>query len=134
MTEFVSERVEVNKPAEEVFDFLSDFTNFSNLMPDQIKNWQATEDSCSFSIEGLAELSMRIASRNRASNIHIIADGKNPVNYTLDIFLFPTSDNISKAEIVFNADLNPFIKTMASKPLQSFVDKLALKLQQHFAY
>lgn len=132
MTEFVSERVNVDKSVDEVFDFLNDFTNFSNLIPDQVKSWKASNDTCSFSIEGLAELNMRIASKNRANNIHIVADGKNPVDYTLDIFLFDTTTSKSKAEIVFKADLNPFIKAMASKPLQNFVDKLALKLQEYF--
>lgn len=134
MTEFVSERVEINMPTDEVFDFLSDFTNFSSLMPEQIKNWSATENTCSFAIEGLAELNMRIASKSKASNIHIVADGKNPVDYTLDIFLFDAPFNKSKAEIIFNAGLNPFIKAMASKPLQNFVDKLAQKLQEHFSH
>ncbi len=132
MTEFISERLEINAQAEEVFDFLADFTNFEHLMPEQIKNWKADADTCSFNIEGLADLSMRIASKNRARNIHIVAHGKNPVDYTLDVFLFPADETSCKAEVIFNADLNPFIKAMASRPLQNFVDMLADRLQQHF--
>ena len=132
MTEFKSEQLKVNAPAEDVFDFLADFTNFEHLMPEQIKNWKADTDTCSFTIEGLAELSMRIASKNRASNIHIVSHGKNPVDYTLDVFLLPSDENKCKAEVVFGADLNPFIKTMASRPLQNFVDMLAGRLQKHF--
>lgn len=133
MTEFISNRVEINAPADKVYTFLSDFTNFEHLMPEQIKNWQADADSCSFTIEGMATLNMRIASKNPPKNIHIVADGKNPIDYTLDIFLFEVNEAKSKVEIVFNADLNPFIKAMASRPLQNFVDMLAQKLQQHFS-
>ncbi len=133
MTEFVSERVEVNASSNEVFTFMSDFTNFGKLMPEQIKNWKADADSCSFTIEGMADLNMRIAQRNPDKNIQIIADGKNPIDYTLDVFFFPIDENSSRVEIIFNADLNPFIKAVASKPLQNFVDMLAQKLQQHFS-
>lgn len=133
MTEFKSERVDLGVPRSAVFEFLSDFTNFENLMPPQIKNWKADKDHCSFTIEGLADLSMRIASRTGQSNVHIVADGKNPIDYTLDCFLFEGGDARSGAELVFNADLNPFLKAMASRPLQNFVDMLAERLQQHFS-
>ncbi len=132
MTEFVSDRVDINAPSGKVFDFLSDFTNFEHLMPEQIKNCKADEETCSFTIEGMADLSMRIASKTPNKNIHIVAEGKNPLDYTLDCFLFDKEQDESKVEIVFNADLNPFIKAVASRPLQNFVDMLANKLQEHF--
>lgn len=131
MTEFVSERTTISAKPSEIYNFLNDFTNFEHLMPEQIKNWKADQDQCSFTIEGMADLSMRIASRKPHSNIHIVADGKNPVDYTLDIFIFEKLPS-SEVEIAFIADLNPFVKMMASKPLQNFVDMLAQKLQQHF--
>jgi len=133
MTEFVSERTAVNAPAADIFNFLTDFTNFQHLMPEQITNWKADTDHCSFTIDGLADLSMRIAGKTPENNIHIVADGKNPIDYTLDLFLFPVTESSCKVEVAFNADLNPFIKAMASRPLQNFVDLLASKLQQHFA-
>ncbi len=133
MSEFISEKLEINAPCNEVFNFLGDFNNFEQLMPGQIKNWKADTNTCSFTIEGMADLSMRIASKTPDRNIHIVADGKNPIDYTLDCFLSPHSqDSKCRAELVFQAELNPFLKTMASKPLQNFVDMLVKKLQQHF--
>jgi carbon monoxide dehydrogenase subunit G len=132
MTEFVSERVQVNASNTTIYNFLGDFTNFENLMPEQIKNWKADTDRCSFTIEGLADLSMRIASRSEGKNIHIVADGKNPIDYTLDCFMIPKDESSCNVELIFSADLNPFIKSLASRPLQNFVDMLAQKLQQHF--
>jgi carbon monoxide dehydrogenase subunit G len=133
MTRFISNRLPVNASKEQVFDFLSDFTHFENLMPAQIKNWKADADHCSFTIEGMADLSMRIAAKNPYQNIHIVADGKNPIDYTLDVFLFDKNENLSDVEISFDASLNPFIKAVASKPLQNFVDMLAQRIKEHFA-
>lgn len=133
MTQFQSEKKIINAPVQEVFNFLEDFNNFDHLMPEQIKNWKASKDQCSFTIEGLADLSMRIAGRTKNRNISIVADGKNPIDYTLDCFIAEKDENNSLVEIVFNADLNPFIKSVASRPLQNFVDMLANKLEQHFS-
>jgi carbon monoxide dehydrogenase subunit G len=133
MTEFKSDIVDVNASDKEVFDFLGDFTNFEHLMPPQIKNWKADPDHCTFTIEGLADLSMKITTRNPHRNISISAFGKNPIDYTLDVFIAGKGPDSSQVEIVFNASLNMFIKAMASRPLQNFVDMVAARIQQHFA-
>ncbi len=133
MTEFRSQRVEIAASSAIVFDFIGDFTNFQHIMPEQIKNWKSNQDSCSFTIDGLADLSMKIESKTRPENVHIVSHGKNPIDYTLDVILGHQDEAHCNATIVFNADLNPFIKVMASRPLQNFVDILAGKLQQHFS-
>ena len=132
MAKFESEQVIIPASAATVFEFLSDFRNFENLMPSQISNWEADGDTCSFTIEGLAGLSMRIAGRTPYTNVHIVSEGKNPVEYTLDCFLQPDGEDRCKASLEFDAALNPFMKMVASRPLQNFVNMLAEKLQQHF--
>jgi carbon monoxide dehydrogenase subunit G len=132
MTEFKSELVNVNASDKEVFDFLGDFTNFEHLMPSQIKNWKADADHCSFTIEGLADLSMKITTRNPHRNISIVAHGKNPIDYVLDVYISGRDENSSQVEVIFNAALNMFIKSMASRPLQNFVDMIAQRIQEHF--
>lgn len=132
MTKFHSKRVLVNAPDQEVYQFLSDFRNFRELMPPQIIDWQADEDSCSFTIQGMASLAMRIREKVPFQTIHIVAEGKNPIDYTLDCFFEPGEGNLSLVEIVFDADLNPFLKMVASGPLQNLVNMLADKLQEIF--
>lgn len=133
MATFEKQNIPVNTSCEKVFSFLSDFRNFENLMPDQVTNWKADESSCSFTIRGLSDLSMRIDGKYPCSNIHIVSDGKNPVDYRLDYYFSARDDNHCRVSIVFDVDLNPFLKTMASKPLQHFVDLLAEKLQERYA-
>ena len=132
MTKFKSNRVLVNATNQELFQFLGDFRNFKDLMPPQIVDWQADEDKCSFTIQGMASLSMRIKEKIPYSNIHITADGKNPIDYTLDCQFEPGEDNRSWVEIVFDAELNPFLKMVASGPLENLVNMLANKLQEIF--
>ncbi len=133
MAKFQSERVQLDAPEQEVFEFLSDFRNFKDLMPPQIVNWKADEQSCSFTIPSMADLSMRMVKKIPHRNIHIVAEGNNPIEYTLDCFIEPDIEGKSFAEIVFDAELNPFLSMVASRPLQNLVNMLAKKLLEIFS-
>lgn len=130
MTNIESEKVVINKNYIQIFDFLSDFTHFSNLMPEQISNWNATRDTCSFTIQGMANLSMKIEERIPYSEIKIKSDISSPVEFTMQCFIKNIEENVTQFNISFIADLPPMIKMMAAKPLKNFVDLLTLRLKE----
>ena len=82
-----SEKVEVNKSATEIYTFLSDFNNFQRLMPPQVTEWKSTTDECSFNINGMATIGMKIIEKTPHSNIKISSNGKVPFDFTLTISL-----------------------------------------------
>ncbi len=55
-----SETVVIHKPAQEIYSFLSNLNHFRDLMPPQVVNWQSTDDTCSFTIQGMTDLSLRL--------------------------------------------------------------------------
>lgn len=124
MTRIESEIKEVAKPASEVYTFLSDFRNFSNIMPEQVTDWQATADQCSFTIKGMASLGMRIIERRENELISITKDGKAPFDFKLHCLIGSGSNNNATVQLAFDADLNPMLKMMAEKPLKNFLDML----------
>ncbi len=132
MTRFESEAVVLDTSCEEVFSFLCDFRKLKQVMPEQIVNWQATEESCSFTIQGMADLSMRLASKSHCKNIHIVSDGDNPIEYTMDYFFREKGESQCVVTVMLDAELNVFIKSMASRPLQSLVDLIAGKLKEMY--
>lgn len=133
MAKFESNQTNLNTDCENVFNFLSDFRNFKELLPEQVKNWSADETSCKFTIEGLADLAMRIDGKYPHNNIHIVSDGKNPVDFKLDYYFRKESENSCLFSIVFDVDLNPFQKMVASNALRNFVNMLADKLRERYA-
>lgn len=125
-----SQRVEVNKPAAELFSFLSDFNNFQRLMPEQVVNWQSTADECSFTISGMATIGMKIVERTPNSYLKIVSHGKVPFAFTLHAHLQAVSENVTSGQLIFEADLNPMLKMMVEKPLTKFFNSLADKMKQ----
>ncbi len=132
MTLYKSEITPITARDSEVFEFLSDFQNLKGLMPPQVANWQATKDTCSFTIQGLASLEMKMDANTPFSNVHVVSHGSNPIDYTLDYNIAGISEVTCKVTVVFAANLNPFIKTLASKALQNLVNLMAKKLQEVF--
>lgn len=125
MTRIESEKTLINKSQAEVFNFLSDFNNFKQLMPDQVENWSSTSEECSFTIKGMATLGMKIAEKKPDSEIKIIRNGKAPFDFVLNCMISQGEPGVNCfLQLFFDADLNPFLKMMAEKPLKNFLNIL----------
>lgn len=132
MTRIESEKVLINNSDKTIFSFLTNFNNFEKLMPEQIINWVSDEDSCSFTIKGMAQLGMRINQKEPYSKIVIVADGKVPFQFELICLLNFVGLEQTETQFVFIADLNPMLKMMAKAPLENFVNLLVKKLKEMF--
>jgi len=129
MTRIESNITPVQKSAGEVFSFLSDFNNFQSLMPEQVVDWESTPDECSFKIQGMATLGMKMIEKNPNNLIKITSNGKVPFTFFLTCMIQEDHNN-SKVQLAFDAELNPMMKMMAVKPLTNFLNLLAGKLSQ----
>ena len=112
-----------------MFDFLSDFNNFQKLMPEQVVDWKSTSDECTFTIKGMATLGMKITERTPNSLIKVIKNGSAPFDFTLSCMIDDLQQQCA-VQLAFDADLNPMMKMMASKPLTNFLNLLVNKLKE----
>lgn len=129
MSHIETEVVSCQQSAEKIFNFLSDFNNFKALMPPQVTNWQSTSETCTFTINNMATVGMKIESKTPHSKIHIISDGgKVPFSFTLDVLLTPLNDSNCTGQLVFDADIPIFLRPMVEGPLGNFFNLLAKKM------
>jgi carbon monoxide dehydrogenase subunit G len=119
----------IQRPAADIFTFLGDFNNFTPLMPDQVTNWQATFDHCTFEIRGLITMGMRITERIPTQKIVMVGEGKIPFQFSLTAYLTVIGDTSTEVQLVIDSDMNHVIAMMAEKPLAEFVDTLASRLK-----
>lgn len=129
MTEIESEKVSIKSSQESIYSFLLDFNNFGKLMPEQVINWQSTQETCSFSIKGMADLALKMDQKTDFSFISYISDGEKPFAFSLNSHIQNQDDTSSEVQIVLNAELSPMLKMMAQRPLQNFVNLLVQKLK-----
>ena len=84
---FTSKPVTLNASRKKVYEFLTDFNNFERLMPEQVTNWQSDKETCSFTIEGMADIKLKYTTKNPYSTIKVEPDGKSPISFDLHINL-----------------------------------------------
>jgi len=129
MTIIESNKSEINRSAEEIFNFLSDFNNFEKLMPDQVSNWESNEEEGSFTIQGMATIGMKISEKIPSNEIRIVSTAKSPFRFDLNCFIETTGDAGCRAFMVFEAELNPMIQMMVEKPLGNLFNYIVKKLE-----
>ena len=129
LTKIESEKVEISNSTENIFNYLSDFNNFQKLMPSQVTNWTSTTEECSFTINGMATIGMKIIDKTPFSKITITSNGKVPFEFKLFVLLTEKDANNCVGQLTFESDMNPMIKMMVEKPLGNFFNMLAQKMK-----
>lgn len=128
MSVIESNIIELEKTDEEIFNFISDFTNFAKLMPPQAQDVKITNDCCSFTIQGMPAINLKITERMPFSSVLMVADeGKLP--FSLKCNLKKVNENQCTAQFRFEAELNTMMKMMVEKPLKNFLNLLGQKLK-----
>lgn len=132
MTKVESKIVEIDSSSKNIFDFLTDFTHFSILLPEKVENWKATKDKCFFTIKGLTDFGMKIENTTPYSSIIIKNDKdiKMPINFTFNWNIDNISENKTKVIAAFDLDINPMMAMAVKKPLKTFIDVLVDKLKE----
>lgn len=120
-----SDEVTIEKTEKEVYTFLSNMDNTGKLMPEQIINWKGDNDTCSYTIKGMADVSMNVAQRD-PNSILVKSSGEKPFAFQLKYTVSP-AENGSKLSIEFEGDVNPFMKMMVEKPMGNLINYMVRK-------
>ena len=126
-----SKREKISADKSELFAFLEDLTNYEQLMPDQIADWEAGKDKFRFSVPGMAEIGMKLSEVKRYERVALSSDGKVPFNFSLTFRITP-GDESQQAYIEFAGDVPAMLSIMAKKPLQNLIDHMMRSLRLHF--
>ncbi len=111
--------------SERIYTFISNFNNFKQFIPaDKVKDFEATNDNCKFSVTGIGKVGLQIIEREPFKTIKVTGDGMANHKFVFWIQLMPKGDNDTHIKLTIKADINVMMKMMVEKPLQNFLDKL----------
>src|SRR4051812_45939374 len=106
-----------------LFEFLSDFKNFSTILPeDKVDNFQYSENECSFNIKGITPMTIKLVEKQPFEFILFSSEGLAKFNFNLKAFFMGDALATGQCKVELSGDLNPFIKSMAEKPLTALVN------------
>ncbi len=116
---------------EKVYSFISDFSNFSNLIPgDKITDWQADREKCSFSIAGIGRAGLKYVEKDPFKLIKIASDENTPMHLTMWIQLKNTGENETKVKVTIEPDVNSVMMMMIKNPLEQFLERLVNEMEK----
>lgn len=115
---------------EKVFNYLTDFRNFTHLMPaDKIDDIEVTEDTVKFTLPGLGLVGLKIAAKEPYNKLVIDAIKGTAADFIMRIQLNPATPDTSTISLELDANLNMFVEMMAKNPLQQFLNLMIDKVE-----
>lgn len=112
--------------AEVIFDRVTNFAAIGSVLPqDKIKNWNATADTCTFTVDGAGDMGLAIVEKNPFEMVKYGPYGQTRFNFNVWIQIKQLGPYDSRIKVTLKADLNPMMKMMVGKYMQKFVDGIA---------
>jgi hypothetical protein len=127
---FESRSGKLSGTAKEVFNFVTDIRNFERFIPKgAIDNWQAERELCSFRVSMLGTVSFRLAEREMYNKVVYNGDALKKNDFSLVLHISDNVTNPADVKVSLNADLNPMMKMMATKPIGQFLEMLVNEME-----
>jgi carbon monoxide dehydrogenase subunit G len=115
----------------EIFDFVTDIRNFRQFVPDgTIDDLQIDKDSCSFNVTPLGRVNINLSEKEPHNKV--VYSGNVLQSNDFSLVLNIKESNIGKAEVnlKLTAHLNPLLRMVAAKPINSFLEKLIDEMEK----
>lgn len=132
MIEIRSQTVQVTTAAVDLQTHLADLRHLEPLLPhDKVKDFSGTEEEVSFKIQGGLQIRLTRTSSAFDQGILRLQGGGAPFAFHLDL-LVKESGSGASASVLCEADLNPFMRMMAQKPLEALFGHIAGQVEAKF--
>ncbi len=140
---FKSDWVKSQRSEKELFEYMGDMNNMPHVLPEQVVNVIADIDNLSFTIQGMGSIALRVAKREPNKLIQLVPEGKTPFQFVLNVYIrdikslchqIAKSESMSEPEseccFEIDAQLNPLMQMMASRPLQNLVNMMSAEFEK----
>jgi len=119
----------INISATKLFELTSNCQNLARYLPEQVKDFSATEDSCTFTIENIAKVILTILEKKPFSYVCYKAENDKNIPISLELNYAAVSENETDVQADLDVDIPFFLKPVIEKPLQRFVEELSKKIK-----
>ncbi len=118
-------------PLQDLFNYLGDFKNFKDILPeDKVEGFEYSGEKAAFTIKGITRLEIRIIKKEPFSSITFQTEGLARFNFILEAKFIGEASQKGQCAVEMRGDMNPFILSMAEKPLAQLVNTMSFKLSK----
>jgi carbon monoxide dehydrogenase subunit G len=131
MEKYESKQYQINRPAEDMYRVLSDFSHFTPIIQDKVEDWQATENSCSFKLKGFT-MRLNIVDKVPFEYIKIGTDDSSPIEFAFWIQFKQVAPRDTRMKLTMHANLNMMMRMMIGSKLRDGIDQMAQQIADAF--
>jgi hypothetical protein len=116
---------------EEIFHFVTDIRNFQRFAPKgAIIDWEAKKESGNFGVPSLGKVNFRICEKEQFSKVTYSGDVLKENTFRMALRIGRDSNNFAEVTLDLQAEMNPILKMMASKPIAQFLETLINEMEE----
>jgi hypothetical protein len=115
----------------DVYNFVTDIRNFERFIPrDKISNVKVSQNSFSFQASPLGLVNISITEKIMYSKVVYSGNTMQISDFSLVILIDEAENNYSEVKILLKAELNTFLKMLASEPIKKFLETLICEMEK----
>lgn len=123
-----SPKQRINKSDKEVFDFLTDLSNFKQLMPESIEKFQVLDaEKFLFALKGMPEIILKKKDASPNSQV-ILGAASDKLPFTLTADIVPLSESQTEVTLSFEGEFNAMMAMIIKTPITNFIATLSENL------
>ena len=145
---FKSDWTKAQLSDKELFEYIGNMNNIPPILPEQVINIKTDADNLAFTIQGMGSIALQVTKREPNKLIQLSPTGKTPFQFVLNIYIRDTeslshrvtksmsesvsesmSESVSECCFEIDANLNPLMQMMASRPLQNLVNMMSAEFK-----
>ncbi len=116
---------QVGKSKKEVYEFLSELSNFEQLMPDSIQTFEVLdEDTFRFALKGMPEIVLRRKEQTPYDKI-VLGAASDKLPFTLTADLREIKAEQTEVALSFEGEFNAMMAMMIKGPIGNFLNTLS---------
>lgn len=123
-----SQKVTLNKSAQNTFNFLSDVRNFEKLMPENISKFEVLrKDKFLFALKGMPEIVLKKKEAIPNSKI-VLGSAGGKLDFSLIANIIEIDSNTSEVKLNFEGEFNAMMAMMIKGPISKFIETLTTNM------
>ena len=131
MEKYESKQVQIRRPAEMIYAVASDFSNFTPMLREQVEEWEATADRCSFKVKGF-KVALCMVEREEPKMVKIASEQPSPLNFNFWLQLHSVAPDDTRMKLTLHAEIPMMVRMMIGGKLQQGLDRIAEKIAESF--
>jgi hypothetical protein len=135
MTTFTSRRGEVPCGDSDLYAFLTDMRNFRSVIPDgEVKDWEATEDRCSFRTDSTGRITVSLSEAMPHSEIIYDAESFLTGRIKVRVSIESISNMRSVVRIDAGVNMNPLLRMLIGDSAGKYLETLMDMIESYDGY